>query len=224
MRGTDKTTMNTMINIGVLAIQGDFAAHIASLSRYGVATSEVRTAEQLARVDGLVLPGGETTTLIKLLQAFKLWEPLRRLPQEGIPILGTCAGLLLLSREVRNPEQPSLDLLPVAVERNAYGRQIDSFVAPGFVTVPADLAALMPSGLNGDAHQLSTEFVFIRAPKIVDQFEGLEVLARHEGTPVLVRSGNVLGGSFHPELINDGVVPQLFIAMVEQARRKRHAD
>jgi pyridoxal 5'-phosphate synthase pdxT subunit len=220
--------MTDQINIGVLAIQGDFAAHIKALKRQGVTATEVRTAEQLAEVDGLILPGGETTTLIKLLKVFDLWEPLRQLGASGLPIYGTCAGLLLLAREVSNPVQPSLDLLPIAVERNAYGRQVDSFVAAGKVLIPRDLSEWYRGASDAadetttDGQRLvDTEFVFIRAPKITNQFSDLEVLARHDGTAVLVRSGNILGGSFHPEMIDDGVVPGLFAAMVELARRKR---
>ena len=226
--------------VGVLALQGDFEAHARALERAGACAREIRRPEELAEVDGLVLPGGETTTMVKLLRETGLWDAVAAAPEAGQPVFGTCAGLILLAREVTGPEQPSLDLLPVTVRRNAYGRQVDSFVEPGEVHVPADLAsgwnggagAQRESGAPADparaAHPeaggglvLPTEFVFIRAPRITALHGEVDVLARREGEPVLVRSGWVLGGSFHPELTADGIVVRLFLAMIAQARAER---
>lgn len=204
------------LEIGVLALQGDFEAHARSVTRHGVSVREIRRPAEVEQVDGLVLPGGETTTMIKLMQETGLWDAVGAAPGAGRPVFGTCAGLILLARKVTNPPQASLDLLPVTVERNAYGRQVDSFVEAGEVRVPDDLAAALRVGLV-----VPTEFVFIRAPRITALHGEVEVLARHKGMPVLVRSGLVLGGSFHPELTGDGLVVRLFLAMVAQARSDR---
>ncbi len=239
------------LEIGVLALQGDFEAHARSVVRHGASAREIRRPAEIAQVDGLVLPGGETTTMVKLMRETGLWDAVRAAPAAGRPVLGTCAGLILLAREVTNPPQPSLDLLPVTVERNAYGRQVDSFVEAGEVRVPDDLAAALlegdpaaqpPAPPGGDRATrplapsdrdrttrpaarsglaFPTEFVFIRAPKITALHDGAEVLARHGGVPVLVRRGPVLGGSFHPELAADGLVVRLFLALVAQARAGR---
>lgn len=210
--------------VGVLALQGDFEAHAQALARQGAQAREIRRPEELAEVEGLVLPGGETTTMIKLLRETGLWDAVAAAPDGGQPVFGTCAGLILLAREVTDPEQPSLGLLPVTVRRNAYGRQVDSFVEPGQVRVPADLAAELagdPGAVSNGGLVLPTEFVFIRAPRITALHGDVEVLARRDGEPVLVRSGRVLGGSFHPELTRDGVVVRLFLAMIAQARAQR---
>jgi pyridoxal 5'-phosphate synthase pdxT subunit len=207
------------LNIGVLALQGDFEAHARSLARQGANVREIRRPSEVEQVDGLVLPGGETTTMIKLMRENGLWDAVATAPAAGRPVFGTCAGLILLAREVTHPPQPSLDLLPVTVERNAYGRQVDSFVAPGEVRVPEDLARA--DGLGPVGVPRPTEFVFIRAPRITALHGPVEVLAQHDGAPVLVRDGRVLGGSFHPELARDGFVTRLFLALVAQARSGR---
>ncbi len=204
------------ITVGVLAIQGDFAAHARALARWGAEVQEVRRPAQIAEVDGLILPGGETTTMIKLMRDFGLWEAVAAAPGEARPLFGTCAGLILLAQEVIDPPQPSLGLLPVVVRRNAYGRQVDSFVADGQMRVPSDL-----SFEGSGQRSYATEFVFIRAPRIEETCGELDVLARHEGAPILVRSGHVLGSSFHPELTDDGIVIRLFLAMVARAREQR---
>ncbi len=201
--------------VGVLALQGDFAAHEAALGRLGYRVHEVRTREELWRADGLVLPGGESTTLLKLLHEFDLWDELQGFARIGRAMLCTCAGLILAAERVTNPEQESLGILPVEVKRNAYGRQVDSFVASGRVVVPEDLAPL--SVLSGDGRVFETEFVFIRAPVVTKVGEGVEVLARFRGDPILVRRGNVLGATFHPELARDSGVMCIFAAMVEQS-------
>ena len=171
------------MKIGVLALQGGFAPHVAALEEIGHQTVEVRTVDDLARVDGLVLPGGESTTQLSLLERFGLEDAVAAFLRSGHPVLCTCAGLILAARRIVASAQRSFDALDVAVARNAYGPQVESFEAR------ADEGAL--------------ELVFIRAPRIVELGAGVEVLARHRGEPVLVRQGAVLGASFHPELTAD---------------------
>jgi 5'-phosphate synthase pdxT subunit len=202
------------VRIGVLALQGDFAAHAAALERAGAQACEIRRADELAALDGLVIPGGESTTLILLLRAFNLWEPVRAFAAGGRPVFGTCAGLILLADEVTNPAQEAFGLLPLRVERNAYGRQVDSFVARGQVQVPADLT-------GGEGRTFETDLVFIRAPRITEVRDGVQVWARHAGEPILVRRANLLGASFHPELSSDNRVVRLFVTMTERARATR---
>jgi 5'-phosphate synthase pdxT subunit len=172
-----------MAPFGVLALQGDFAAHREALRDIDVPTREVRRPSELAGLSGLVIPGGESTTLLNLMRDEPWFESLRRFHDEGGVLLGTCAGAILLSREVR-PRQASLALLDAVVERNAYGRQVDSFQAK--VDAPALGGAL--------------EGVFIRAPRFLALWPDVEVLARHDGVPVVVRQGRVLAATFHPEL------------------------
>jgi 5'-phosphate synthase pdxT subunit len=169
--------------IGVLALQGDFAAHAAALGRAGLASRLVRQPAELDRVDGLVLPGGESTTQLRLLDRHGLAAPLRAFVASGKPVLATCAGLILAAREVQGPVQPSFGFLDVAVARNAWGRQVDSFEAR------AD---------DGAGH-----LVFIRAPRIVKVGPSVEVLVRFDGEPVMVRQNGVVGATFHPELVAD---------------------
>jgi 5'-phosphate synthase pdxT subunit len=187
--------------IGVLALQGDYAAHAAALREVGAAAVEVRKPEQLADLDGLILPGGESTTVLKFLERHELFEALAGFCRAK-PVFGTCAGAILLAREVRNPGQRSLGLLDAVVERNAYGRQIDSAI------LHADTA------LGGEP----LEMVFIRAPRIAETGPGVEVLAQREGSPVLVRQGSLLAATFHPELSSDRRVHQLFVDAVRAAR------
>jgi 5'-phosphate synthase pdxT subunit len=168
---------------GVLALQGDFAAHLQALRELDVPVREVRRVAELPGLAGLVIPGGESTTLLNLMRDEPWFEALHRFHDEGGVLLGTCAGAILLAREVR-PKQPSLELLDAIVERNAYGRQVDSFEAR--VDAPA-----LGGPLDG---------VFIRAPRFLALWPEVEVLARHEGEPVLVRQGRVLAATFHPEL------------------------
>ena len=175
-----------MKKVGVLALQGDFAAHGAALARAGAEPCFVREAAQLDGLDGLVIPGGESTTMLKLLHYDGLLAPLAEFARNK-PVFGTCAGAILLAREVSNPAQKGLALIDMAVERNAYGRQLDSFIAE--VACPT-LGGPMPA-------------VFIRAPRIRRVGKGVEVLGSHEGEPVLVRQGNVTAATFHPELTSD---------------------
>ena len=174
------------MTIGVLALQGDFARHRAALDRIGVASVEVRMPAQLDQVAGLVMPGGESTTLLKLLDAWDFVPALEKFHAAGKPIFGTCAGLILLAREVHNPSQFSLGFIDVAVERNAYGRQKESFSTTGTVDLGAGPVPL--------------DMVFIRAPRILRLGAGVTPVAWHEGECVMARQGPVLVAAFHPEL------------------------
>lgn len=185
-----------MSAIGVLALQGDFAAHAAAFGRAGAAVREVRRCAQLEGLAGLVLPGGESTTLLNLMQDEPWFAELTRFHASGGALLGTCAGAILLAREVR-PRQPSLGLLDASIERNAYGRQVDSFER----SLPAPGLGLTLSG------------VFIRAPRFGALGPGVEVLASLEGEPVLVRQGRVLAATFHTELAPDAALHRLFVGM-----------
>jgi 5'-phosphate synthase pdxT subunit len=186
--------------VGILALQGDFEAHSKALERAGAEPVLVRTAEDLKSIDGLVIPGGESTTILKLLDFMDLKEPLREFAREK-PVFGTCAGAILLAKEVRNPEQESFGLIDLTVERNGYGRQIDSRVAsihPG-------------SDLEKRAGGGDMEAVFIRAPIIRRAGPDVSILAEYEGDPVLVEQGKHLVATFHPELTQDSRVHKLFV-------------
>ena len=179
--------------VGVLALQGDYEAHSKILSAVGAEPVLVRTAEQLREIDGLVLPGGESTTMLKLLHRQDLFEPLREFGLTK-PVFGTCAGVILLADQVINPGQESLRLMDLTVERNGYGRQIDSAVAQ----------------IDRDGE--SMEAVFIRAPIIRQTGQGVRVLAEYRGNPVLVAQDRHLGATFHPELSDDPRIHQLFLS------------
>jgi len=186
--------------IGVLALQGDFEAHLAALARAGAAAREVRTAAEVLASDGLVIPGGESTTFRKLMEGTGIEDAIRAVALRGDPVLGTCAGAILLADAVTNPDAHGLGLLPITVARNAYGRQLDSTVLR---LTDVDRAVLGPEPL---------EAVFIRAPKITAAGEGVAVLARREADPVLVRKANIVAATFHPELSEDRRVIGLFLA------------
>ncbi|GMU40499.1 MAG: pyridoxal 5'-phosphate synthase subunit PdxT [Chloroflexota bacterium] len=193
------------MRIGVLALQGDFAEHIAMLAECGVEGVEVRTEAQLDAVDGLILPGGESTTIARLLIAFGLVEPLRKRIAAGMPAWGTCAGAILLAKDVPNLDRPPLAVMDISVERNAFGRQIDSFEADLTIT-----------GVPG----APLRAIFIRAPIITGIGPGVEVLAAlPDGEVVAAREGNLIATSFHPELTRDARLHELFIRVVEAARR-----
>ena len=183
----EDVTLRGCGGIAVLALQGDFAAHGRRLSELGIGNFEARRPEELEGAGGLVLPGGESTTIWKFFESAPWEAAIRRLARTGRPILATCAGTIVLAREVTNPVQKGLALLDISVERNAYGRQVDSFV--GEVQAPA-LGGALPA-------------VFIRAPKIRRVGADVEVLATLSGEPVLVRQGNVVAATFHPELTED---------------------
>jgi pyridoxal 5'-phosphate synthase pdxT subunit len=186
------------MRIGVLAIQGDFAAHARAIGRLGGNVTEVRRADDVASLDGLIIPGGETTAMLKFIEDEELAAPFGDFGRSGKPIFGTCAGAILLAREVYNPAQASLGLIDIAVERNAYGRQVDSFIA--------EVEASIEGG--------PLEAVFIRAPKIRQIGPAVEVIARLKDEPVLVRDGNILAATFHPELTEDLRAHSLFIEMI----------
>ena len=186
--------------IGVLAIQGDYAAHASALEESGALPSEVRKPEELTLVDGLILPGGESTTMLKFLERLNFFDALRMFGRSR-PVFGTCAGAILLAREVLHPPQKSLALLDVGIERNAYGRQIDSVI----LTAPTAL----PGG--------PLEMVFIRAPRIATTGPEIQSLAARDGSPALVRQGMILAATFHPELSRDRRVHKLFVEMVSSA-------
>jgi 5'-phosphate synthase pdxT subunit len=195
--------------IGVLALQGDYAAHAAALAEAGAEPREVRGPKDLAGLDGrgldgIVLPGGESTTMLKFLESRGLFRALEEFCGNK-PAFGTCAGAILLAREVLNPPQRSLGLLDAVVERNAYGRQIDSAI------LHAETA------LGGEP----LEMVFIRAPRIVAVGPGVETLALRDGAPTLVRQGSILAATFHPELSTDRRVHRLFMDVVRAAQRER---
>jgi 5'-phosphate synthase pdxT subunit len=186
-----------MKKVGVLALQGDFEAHVKALRRAGANVREVRSAEEMDEVEGLVIPGGESTTMLKLLNLMNLLEPLRKFGKTK-PIFGTCAGAILLASHVTNPEQESLDLLDIDVQRNGYGRQLDSRVVQ------------LPTSLKGG----DVEAVFIRAPIIKKVGGNAKVLAVYNGDPVLVEQGRHLVATFHPELTDDPRVHQLFLSKI----------
>ncbi len=171
---------------GVLALQGDFREHAHMFAEAGATPVEVRTAEQLAGVDVLAIPGGESTTIGKLARAYDLVEPIRDRARRGMPILGTCAGMIVLAERVEGGE-PLFGLMDITVRRNAYGRQIDSFEADVEV--------------EGIGH--AVRGVFIRAPQVEQIGDRVRVLAEHEGRPVVLEQGNLLAASFHPELVGE---------------------
>jgi 5'-phosphate synthase pdxT subunit len=185
-----------MKRIGVLALQGDFEAHRKAVDRAGGEGFEVRTAADLERADGLILPGGESTTMLKLLDIENLFEPLREYGQKR-PIFGTCAGAILMATEVLSPMQRSLGLMDLTVERNAYGRQLDSRVA--HIDVPEDG---------------QMEAVFIRAPIIRKVGKDVKVLLSYQGDPVLVEQGRHMVATFHPELTKGSKIHQMFLDRV----------
>ncbi len=191
------------MKVGILAVQGDFEAHGQMLSRLGVEHIFVRTPPGLANLEGLVLPGGESSTHLKFLTEGGLLDAIRELARRGGALFGTCAGAILLAREVKNPPQTSLGLADISVARNAYGRQVASQVLWG------------PSKLK----EAPLEMVFIRAPLIERVGSGVEVLAESEGRPVLVRQDKVLAATFHPELTEDTTVHEYFLQMCASGSR-----
>lgn len=189
-----------MTRIGVLALQGDFAEHIGIFQRLGVAAREVRHPQELADLDGLVIPGGESTTMTRLISEFALVEPLRERAQKGFPVWGTCAGMIVLAQRVSELDWPTLGALAIAVRRNAFGRQVDSFETD--LAVPA-------------LGQEPFHAVFIRAPIVEEVSDGVEVLAKLENDKaVAVRQANALATAFHPELTEDDRFHRYFIDMV----------
>ena len=194
--------------VGVLAIQGDYERHAAALTEVGAIPTLVKTAEALANVDALILPGGESTTMLKFLQRGGLLEDLRAFAAQK-PVFGTCAGAILLAREVRHPSQDSLATLDIAVERNAYGDQRDSAI----LTLDFNLNAFNPDETPTSA-PTPLETVFIRAPRIVSTGPGVQILAYRESFPILVRQGKTLAATFHPELSTDRTIHRYFLSLL----------
>jgi 5'-phosphate synthase pdxT subunit len=182
--------------IGVLALQGDFEAHATLLARAGAEPVQVRTREELESVEGLVIPGGESTTIRKLAIQYELMDPIRKRAEQGMPILGTCAGMIVCAKRISDGDEPILGVVDISVRRNAYGRQIDSFETDVEVKRVGDMHA-----------------VFIRAPWIEEVGRGVEVLAAHEDRPVVVREGAFVLAAFHPELADDDRLHRLAFAL-----------
>ena len=190
------------MTIGVLAIQGDFAAHIRAIGDIGAEALEVRAAAELDKIDALIVPGGESTTMMKFIDEENFAQPIIDFARAGHSVFGTCAGAIVLARDVYNPPQASLGLIDIGVERNGYGRQADSFVAKADTT------------LDGGP----LEAVFIRAPRITRTGSEVEILARCHDEPVLARQKNILAATFHPELTDDRRAHQLLLGMIRTSR------
>ncbi|MBI4308148.1 MAG: pyridoxal 5'-phosphate synthase glutaminase subunit PdxT [Chloroflexi bacterium] len=193
-----------MTCIGVLALQGDFAEHMAALRNTRVETIEVRVAADLDRVDALVIPGGESTTITTLMREYEIDQKVKALAAQGLPVLGTCAGMIVLAQHIVGMEQASLGLIDIDVRRNAFGRQVDSFEADLKIPVLGELPV---------------RAVFIRAPIVERTGPSVQVLARlSNGTPVAAQQGSVLVTAFHPELTSDTRFHRYFVSLA--ARRK----
>jgi 5'-phosphate synthase pdxT subunit len=200
------------VKLGVLALQGDFAEHAAALRRLGHSPVEVRLPRDLAGVEGLIIPGGESTTIGMLAEQYGLIEPIRELAAGSKPVWGTCAGAIFLSKDARRA-QPLLRLMDIDVERNAFGRQVDSFEID--LDVPA-LAEARNGGLSA-ANERPFHAIFIRAPLIERVGPSVDVLSRlPDGRIVAARQGNLLATSFHPELTGDDRFHQLFVSMAQE--------
>jgi 5'-phosphate synthase pdxT subunit len=192
------------VKIGILAVQGDFAAHAARLAELRAETVEVRTLKDLDGCDGLILPGGESTTQLQFLVEEGLFDAVKKFAADGGAIFGTCAGAILLATEVKNPAQASLGLLDMTVLRNGYGRQLASDVFFG----------------SSKLTDSPMEMVFIRAPIIERVGPGVEVLSEYAGKPVLVQKANVMAATFHPELTEDSTVHRHFMKLIEASPRQ----
>jgi len=201
----EEKTETAKPRIGVLAIQGDYDAHASALQEIGAEPVLVRKPEHLEGLDGLIIPGGESTTFLKFLERDGFLESLRTFAADTPPF-GTCAGCILLATKVLHPPQPSLGILDATVERNAYGRQIDSSIEETATKLGSDF----------DIGPLET--VYIRAPRIQQVGKDVSVLAERDGFPVLVRQGHLLAATFHPELSTDRRVHRYFVNMVREAR------
>ncbi len=202
------------MKIGVLALQGAFREHEEVLGSLGIPAIQVRQPEELHGCEGLILPGGETTTQRKLAQTYGLWEPLAEFGRQGLPILATCAGLILLAKRIDGEPEASLNILGIDVRRNAYGRQVFSFETlldvPRFSDVPRP-----PDPFRA---------IFIRAPRIVRVGQDVSVLASHEGEPVAVEQGNIFGLTFHPELTRDSRFHAYFLEAVRRHKASRAGE
>lgn len=199
--------MPDRLKIGVLALQGAFFKHVEMINSLGCLTLEVRTARDILSVDSLIIPGGESTTMGKLLETNNMTTPLLAEIKAGMPVFGTCAGMILLAKKISDSSRPHLAVMDIEVKRNAYGRQLESFEAEFGVS------RISGPPFNG---------IFIRAPKIESVTPAVEVMAEFENVPVLIRQGNLLASSFHPELTNDSRIHEFFISMTaDRIRRAR---
>jgi pyridoxal 5'-phosphate synthase pdxT subunit len=193
-----------MLKIGVLGLQGAVREHVKAIEQCGAEAIIIKKKEELESVDGLILPGGESTTMRRLIDRYDLMDELRSFAASGKPMFGTCAGLILLAKKLEGYDKPHLGVMDVAVERNSFGRQRESFEAE-----------LSVAGVGEDFPA-----VFIRAPHIVSAGENVEILAKHEGRIVAAREGQFLGCSFHPELTEDNRITEYFIKMVQEAKKE----
>ncbi len=200
--------MNGDVKFGILAIQGDYEAHAKMLDRLGVKWTYVRRPEDIDGITGIILPGGESTTHIKVMREEGVWDALEKFAAQGGAFFGTCAGAILLAREVHNPPQESLGLLDISILRNGYGRQLASDVHEGKTTIS----------------EQPIEMIFIRAPIIQKVGHGVEVLARDAAHPVLVQQGRILAATFHPELTTDPTVHRHFVDTIGQRREGAAAE
>ncbi|MGC8902037.1 MAG: pyridoxal 5'-phosphate synthase glutaminase subunit PdxT [Fervidobacterium sp.] len=189
--------------IGVSGIQGDFREHKLMIEKLGHETLIVRTPEDLEKIDGLIIPGGESTTMIRIMKRIKLFEVLREKIQNGLPVYGTCAGLIVLAKEIENYPQESLGVIDIKVLRNAYGRQVDSF----------------DEMVEIKGFDKPFKAIFIRAPRVDEWGKDVEVLSVLDGHPIMLRQNNVLVTSFHPELTNDTRVHEYFLKMVQEYKK-----
>jgi 5'-phosphate synthase pdxT subunit len=194
------------MKIGILALQGAFREHEQMLQNLGAETVLVKKPEHLEGLDGIVIPGGESTSIGRLLREYQLIEPIRKMASEGMPVFGTCAGMIVMAKEIVGGEEPHLALMDVSVNRNSFGRQVDSFETD--LDIPAIGDSPFPA-------------VFIRAPHIANVGEACEVLGTYQDRIVAVKQGNLLALSFHPELTNDDRFHRLFLKMVEEAKVKQ---
>ena len=214
------STGEAPLRVGVLALQGDFEAHKAMLAGCGAQVLEVRDAQALSEVDGLLIPGGESTTMSRLCERYELWQPLQDAVGRGLPLFGTCAGMILMAKNIsgatRNFEQKSLSALDIDVARNAYGRQLDSFEAE------LEMPALQEFDLGSEPLRA----LFIRAPRLERVGPNVQVLARHEGEPVAVRLGARFASAFHPELAGDDRLHRIWLASIAtlKAHKARAAE
>lgn len=193
-----------MVKVGVLALQGAVREHIRALEAAGAEAVQIKRVEQLAEIDGLVFPGGESTTMRRLIDKYSFFEPLKEFGKSGKPIFGTCAGLILMANKLAGQEDAHLGLINMTVERNAFGRQVDSFEASLMITDVAD----------------DYIGVFIRAPRILEVGNNVEIICKHQGKIVAVRQDHYLACSFHPELTDDHRMHEYFVKMVEAAKEK----
>jgi len=193
-----------MLTIGVLGLQGAVREHIQSIEACAAEGKIIKRAEELASVDGLIIPGGESTTMRRLMDTYQFIEPIKAFAAEGKPIFGTCAGLIMLAKHIEDRDDAHLGLLNVSVARNSFGRQVDSFEA------------------DVEVKGLDAPFtgVFIRAPHIISADESVDIMAEYDGRIVMAKKNNILGCSFHPELTDDHRLTQLFVEMVKSYKTK----